>query len=168
MVAHRNQHYCIWIVCLIILVSATRELRADDRGPKPEKITVTILAISTMTWNGFAGDEEIFLASLIDRQGNRQLIRLTDWTPSGIRDISGMAIGHQYRMMATRTPWCDSTSSRFYLPTSAGDRSKFFLPDASGDEASPVPCYFDRHDSIRSVRKVLIADAITPNARSIP
>ncbi len=146
----RNWKRILW---LFVLGFAAGALPAENRAAKPGKITVTILAVSTRVRSGYAGDEDTYLASLVDRKGNRQLIKLSDWRPSGWANRAELSVGRQFRLIAARTPWCDSTSRLFFLPTSAEERSQFFPRSNSEDGALSIPCYRGIHESIRAVRK---------------
>jgi len=152
MTVARIARYPKWILLLLSPVLLAWARPIETHNAKPEKITVTILAISTMTRNGYGGDEDIYLASLSSREGASQLIRLSDWTPSGGPAVPAMAVGRRFRLLATRTVWCDSTARRFFLPASTGETSQFLPTDTPDD--LPIPCYRDQHESIRLVRKV--------------
>jgi hypothetical protein len=141
-----------WVLPLLAptLLAWAHSHPKENPVAKPEKITVTILAISTSTRQGFAGNEDIYLASFTGQQGASQLIRLADWTSSGSSGVPVMAIGQSFHLLATRTPWCDSNSRNFFLPVSAEERSQLLPTGTQGD--FPLPCYRDQHESIRAVR----------------
>ena len=140
-----------WVLPLLAptLLAWAHSHPKENPVAKPEKITVTILAISTSTRQGFAGNEDNYLASLITQQGASQLIRLSDWSKSAGSGVPAMAVGQKFHLLATRTPWCDSSSRNFFLPVSAEERAQL-LPIDQGD--LPIPCYRDQHESIRAVR----------------
>jgi hypothetical protein len=139
---------CI-LSCLVGALFAG-ESSAELPYSKPEKIVVAILAVSTMTRHGWAGDEDIYLATLIDKDGQRRLIRLADWKGRGGPAVAAMSAGAVYRLVATRTHWCDVTAAQFYLPPSTGDRAQYFSVSSAADE--PIPCYRDEHGSIRVMK----------------
>ncbi len=148
-----KQSRWIWALGFFFLPVVATALTDENSLSKPVKLTVTILAVSIQTRHGYAGDEDVYLASLTDQRGAHQLIRLADWKPSGGTSVPAMGVGWRFRLIADRAAWCDSNSRDFFLPASAGERSQYFPSDAAQDQQSRIPCYRDHHESIHAADK---------------
>ncbi len=116
MVKSRKKRHFKWFVGFFLPAFASIGHAVGDHVPKPERITVTVLALSTVTRHGYAGDQTVYLASMEGREGGSQLIRLVDWAESGATEMPSMDVGKEFHLTATRTAWCDSRASDFFLP----------------------------------------------------
>lgn len=130
----------------LLLLASSGVSEADSRG-RPEKMTVLIEGVGSSVRTIFAGNQDSYLASITDKAGHKQVIKLIDWFPGYIEEWSpGMALGGTYRIVSFRAEWCDSTSNELGLTKS----QKVISPSLG--EVGMIPCYRIEHRRSKNVQ----------------
>ena len=119
------------------------------------KATVSILAMSSSSRQSFAGNQEIYLAT-VDVKGDRRFARVIDQYPGFGLPIRTSLLRDRtlFKMKVTREPECDVPGSQIFL--TQGDSSIF---DGSVRESlrthanDAIPCYRALHQTIQVTKK---------------
>ena len=137
---------------LAVEAGAAKRPSAFGNQSKPERAQVRILAVSSSSRQSFAGNQEIYLADVQVKHGERQFARLVDQYPGfglPIRE-SLLRSRTMFTMKVTREPECDIEGSKVFLPQ--GGASIFdgglwgTLVSHSGDT---IPCYKALHQTVK-------------------
>ena len=151
-----------WSSCLAVtFMLLSGSIRAERPSPftnqsKAEPARATMLAVSSSSRQSFAGNQEIYVAELQRRNGDRELVRLVDQYPGfglGIRE-SLLRSRTLFSLRLTREPECDVVGSQVFLPSS--DRAVFnpaVREALQARQADVVPCYRAIHGTIRIAKQ---------------
>ncbi len=128
----------------------------QDRA-RPRTATVTILALSSVAHTGFSGNEDIYLADILFKQGEHQNVRLVDFYPAISNPIRHTLLTDRrtFHMRLIRAPECDEVTRNILVATrdenifDATTRSTL----AAQPEDSVVPCYKVVHEATRLIKK---------------
>jgi hypothetical protein len=128
---------------------------AFSNQSKPMTATVTVLALSSSSRQSFAGNQEVYLAT-VEVKGKREFARLIDQYPGFGLPIRTSLLRDRtlFKMKVTREPECDLPGAQIFL--TQGDTAIY---DASvrgslqTHAADPVPCYRTLHQTIEISKK---------------
>jgi hypothetical protein len=144
----------------LILVAGAAVGRAERPSPftnqsKPMTATVSILAMSSSSRQSFAGNQEIYLAT-VDVKGERRLARVIDQYPGFGLPIRTSLLRDRaiFKMKVTREPECDVPGAKIFL--NQGDSAIFdgSVRDSLRTHANDsVPCYKALHQTIEIAKK---------------
>jgi hypothetical protein len=150
-------------VCVILATclpmgwaSSKPKQSAFGNQSKPEKATVTILALSSSSRQTFAGDQEIYLADLAIKGGEHQFVRLIDQYPGFGLPIALSLIKKRtvFMLEVTREPECDVPGSQIYLRPGEAEIFNGSVRDSlASRQTEPVPCYKTLHQTIAVATK---------------
>ena len=127
-----------------------------DRA-KPRPATVSILALTSVAHTGFSGNEDIYLADVVFKQGDHQTLRLLDLYPATGNPLRRTLLADRrtFRMRLTRAPECDEAAANILVATrdeniyDAATRTS--LADLPANAS--VPCYKVVHEATRLIKK---------------
>lgn len=136
------------------LVAQTGGVFSDDA--KPRQATVTILALSTATHNGYSGSQDIYFAYIkTAKKEEQQFVKLVDIYEGYGYPIRRSLLTNRavFRMEVVRQTECDMLGSQLFLPSSAQvyDGGTSDLLKTHADDV--VPCYRTVHKSIKLAKK---------------
>ncbi|WP_128912130.1 hypothetical protein [Granulicella sibirica] len=152
--------------CRLLALTAALSLAARLPGiaqktvyettPPQRSATVTVLALSTAVHQGFAGNQDTFLADIAFKDGDHQTARLIDLYPSSDNPIQRtlFTAHRQFHMRLIRTPRCDGPAKDFFLYQ--GDA---YVYDGSArttlaaDPSALIPCYKIVHTQTKLIKK---------------
>jgi phosphopentomutase len=135
--------------------SSKQKQSAFGNQSKPEKATVTILALSSSSRQTFAGDQEIYLADL-EIKGEHQFVRLIDQYPGFGLPIELSLIKNRtvFKLLVTREPECDVPGAQIYLRKGESEVFNGSVRDSlASRQTEAVPCYKTLHQTITVVAK---------------
>ncbi len=125
--------------------------RAYDAAARSHIANVQILALSTSVHQGFAGNEDVFLAEVSFRGRKSVLAKLTDFYPTYESPIrhSELTQRHALRMSLRPDAECETTGGAFFL----GAFSELFdagvAERLSDDRKQVIPCFKVDHVATR-------------------
>ncbi|AFL87155.1 hypothetical protein Terro_0828 [Terriglobus roseus DSM 18391] len=152
----------IWICGIggLILAAGAATSRASkpsafSNQSKPMTATVTVLALSSSSRQSFAGNQEVYLAT-VDVKGTREFARVIDQYPGFGLPIRPSLLRERtpLKMKVTREPECDLPGSQIFL--TQGDAAIFdgSVRDSLRTHASDaIPCYKTLHQTIEIAKK---------------
>ena len=118
---------------------------------KPHRAEVRILILSTAAHQGFAGNEEVYLAEISFKSGENQLAKLVDTFSSSKQPIRRTVLldHHPLRMVLTRKQECDSVRRDFFVGRDDNifDLSAVTILKTLANES--LPCFVVDHDATR-------------------
>lgn len=142
------------VVGLLCVANMMGQNPVYDLVAKPRTAIVKILAISTSVHQGFAGDQEVYLAEISRRHGEKtEFVTLVDTYSLGkpIRRAL-LTDRHAFRMKLTRDPQCDEKGNQVYL----GENSNIFdasIVDVMAAHANDrISCFKVDHDATRLMK----------------
>ena len=121
---------------------------------KPQHATVSILAISSQTHNGYSGSQDIYIADVTTKKGSHEFVKLVD-----IYEGYGYPIRHSlltnrtvFKMDVVRQTGCDMRGSELFLPPDAQifDASTADTLRSKADDM--IPCYRTVHKTIKMAK----------------
>ncbi len=138
--------------CGLTAVACASRPSAIGNQSKPEKAEVRILAVSSSSRQSFAGNQEIYLADVHVKHGDRQFARLVDQYPGFGLPIRPDLLRDRtaFSMKVTREPECDVPGSKvFLIPGEASVYDGSVREVLAAHASDPVPCYKALHQTIR-------------------
>jgi hypothetical protein len=117
--------------------------------------TVSILAMSSSSRQSFAGNQEIYIAT-VEVKGHRELARLIDQYPGFGLPIRTSLLRDRtlFKMKVTREPECDLTGAQIFLTPRDSAVFDGSVRDSLQTHASDaIPCYKALHQTIEVTKK---------------
>ncbi|SEB61833.1 hypothetical protein [Terriglobus roseus] len=146
---------------LILVAGSVAVGRAAKPSPftnqsKPMTATVSILAMSSSSRQSFAGNQEVYLATVEVKGGGREFARVIDQYPGFGLPIRTSLLRDRtlFKMKVTREPECDLSGAKIFL--TQGDSAIFdgSVRDTLRTHANDaVPCYKALHETIEITKK---------------
>lgn len=149
--SRRLSRFAVLSILCSTALTAERESPFTNQS-RPLSAQVTMLAVSSSSRQSFAGNQEIYLADLQTKKGDRVFVRLIDQYPGyglPIRD-SLLRDRTLLTMRVTREPECDLPAVQVFLAPSENvvfNESVRNTLQSRGSEL--VPCYKALHSTIR-------------------
>lgn len=122
---------------------------------KPRQATVSILALSTATHNGYSGSQDVYFADVQLKDGEHQFVKLVDLYEGYGYPIRRSLLSERrvFKMSVVRQTGCDMRGSDLFLPPS-GQVYDAAVPQMLQDHATElVPCFRTVHRTIKIVKK---------------
>ena len=119
---------------------------------KPMQATVQILAVSSSSRQNFAGNQDVYLAEVQVKGGERQFARVIDQYPGFGLPIQRSLLRDKtaFMMKLTREPECDVPGSEVYLRRTGGQIFDGSVRDTLRSRASEsIPCFRTLHQTIK-------------------
>lgn len=122
---------------------------------KPQHVTVSILALSSATHNGYSGSQDIYIADVETKKGTHEFVKLVDIYEGYGYPIRRSLLTNRavFKMDVIRQTGCDMRGSELFLPAEAQiyDAS---TPDTLRAHADDIiPCYRTVHKTIKLVKR---------------
>ena len=128
---------------------------AFSNQSRPMTATVSILAMGSSSRQSFAGNQEVYLAT-VEVKGQKQFARVIDQYPGFGLPIRTSLLRDRtlFKMQVTREPECDVPGAKIFL--TQGDAAIFdgSVRDSLRTHANDsVPCYKALHQTIEITKK---------------
>jgi hypothetical protein len=151
---------CCGVVGVTLVASAAAvgasEPSAFSNQSKPRTATVQILAVSSSSRQSFAGNQEIYLATVEVKGKQQQFARLIDQYPGfglPIR-VSLLRDRTVFKMQVTREPECDVPAAQIFLTQGSSAIFDGSVRDTLRTSTTDsVPCYKTLHQTIAIAKK---------------
>lgn len=125
-----------------------------DGYPKVQELNVKIYAVSTSIHAG-TQNQETYLADLMSKTGERQLVKLIDVYPAEDSRIDRNILGDLplLNMKVVRTPFCDVAANHFYLSDTSILFEDAVKHEIMENPSRILPCFRIIHKSVRLKQK---------------
>ncbi len=139
-------------LCFMAIAMSTRLTAQNpvfNLYPKPIRATIEILAISSSTRQGFAGNQDTYLALVKAKDDRNLLIKLVDRYRDADRGVRRSVLEEHrlLRVQLIREDACDTPASTFHISSRSGD--VFNPSSASRLQTQPsrnLSCFVMEHE----------------------
>ncbi|MBS1815110.1 MAG: hypothetical protein JSS87_09580 [Acidobacteria bacterium] len=121
---------------------------------KPQHATVSILAVSSQTHNGYSGSQDIYIADLSTKKDQHQFVKLVDiYEGYGYPIRQSVLAGRTLlKMDVIRQTGCDMRGSELFLPPDAQIFDASTADTLRSKAGEMIPCYRTVHKTIRMAK----------------